>query len=55
MQRSQRSDEDFKKTEQVRRAAGTVNDKNRIFDPLAWIGSKLRDDAVNDWVEDVLR
>ena len=56
MQRSQRSGLDFRRIEQVRRALDTDQWKELAYSTrLAGIGAKLRHDAVNDWVEDLLR
>ena len=49
---------DLRKIERARRRQILINDKNlrsRISARLAWIVSKLRHDAVNDRVEDILR
>jgi hypothetical protein len=47
---------DFRKIEQARWRLMLINGNNsRISARLTEIGSKLRHDAVNDWVEDILR
>jgi hypothetical protein len=56
MHQSRRSGEDFGKIEQVRWTPGTDQwQELACFEGLAGIGSKLRHDAFNDWIEDVLR